>query len=332
MEKAIAVVVTYNRETLLKECIDALRNQSRKLDAILVINNGSTDATEAWLKKQDDIVYITQENVGSAGGFSTGINWAYKNKYSWIWCMDDDGYPKEDAFENLMKADNGQLRLLNCAVIDKEDKKSFVWKTMQYSNLDEVDCELIEGKGHPFNGTLLHRKIVERVGLPNAKFFLWGDETEYYYRITRQNKIPVFTVANSIHYHPSAAFSIKEDWNFTNAWKMYYYVRNRYFIQSSKFSNKYLAMLHYICFLSAYAGIILFYQKTDKLNKLKFMYWPVADTIQRKFTATPTTILQMLKVQQTLSFRRTAANYLRNSIATLFVGEPVVRSGRTANA
>ena len=210
MEKVIALVVTYNRQALLAECITALRNQSRPLDAILVVNNGSTDATSAWLKKQSDIIIISQQNLGSSGGFSAGIKWAYQNGYSWIWCMDDDGYPKENALEKLLSADDGNLRLLNCAVIDRKDKKSFVWKTKHYKTLEEVDRTIIEGIGHPFNGTMLNRRIVERVGLPQPKFFLWGDETEYYYRIVKRNNIPVCTVANSIHYHPSTAFSIKQ--------------------------------------------------------------------------------------------------------------------------
>ena len=85
MEKVIAVVVTYNRQALLSECITALRNQTRNLDAILVVNNGSTDNTEQWLKSQDDLVFVTQKNLGSSGGFSTAINWAYQHGYSWIW-------------------------------------------------------------------------------------------------------------------------------------------------------------------------------------------------------------------------------------------------------
>ncbi|MBK6634329.1 MAG: glycosyltransferase [Chitinophagaceae bacterium] len=76
MEKVIAVVVTYNREALLSECITALRNQSRPLDAILIVNNGSTDGTETWLNQQNDLFFINQQNVGSSGGFSAGINWA----------------------------------------------------------------------------------------------------------------------------------------------------------------------------------------------------------------------------------------------------------------
>jgi len=255
MEKVIAVVVTYNRQALLSQCIAALRSQSRPLDAILVINNGSTDATEEWLKKQSDLFFVSQSNVGSSGGFSAGINWAYAKGYNWIWCMDDDGYPKEDALQNLLAADNGNLRLMNCAVVDKENKQSFVWKTGGFKTISEVNTPIIEGIGHPFNGTLLHRRIIERVGVPQPKYFLWGDETEYYYRIVRRNQIPVCTVSNSIHYHPSTAFSIKQDWEYRTGWKMYYYVRNRFHIHQAKFSSKIMAFLNYSCFLMAFAGI-----------------------------------------------------------------------------
>ena len=87
MEKVIAVIVTYNRQALLSDCINALRSQTRRLDSILVVNNGSTDGTEEWLLNQPDIEFITQSNVGGAGGFSTAIEQGYKKGYTWIWCM-----------------------------------------------------------------------------------------------------------------------------------------------------------------------------------------------------------------------------------------------------
>ena len=303
MEKTIAVVVTYNRETLLANCINALRSQTRRPDQILVVNNGSTDNTEAWLSAQNDIVFVSQENIGSAGGFSTGIDWAFKNGYSWIWCMDDDGYPAPEALEKLLNAhDEKQLRLLNCVVVDKEDKDSLVWKTEQYTSLKQIDCELIHGKGHLFNGTLLHRKIIERVGLPNKNFFLWGDETEYYYRITRTNNIPVATVASSIHYHPSTAFSLKKDWDFSASWKMYFYVRNRLAVHKAKFKSKAVAYVCYFSFILAFVGVIVFLQKTNRRKKLEFLVWPAKDALLSRFETTPGDILNNLKERANRSF------------------------------
>ena len=325
MEKVIAVIVTYNRKALLSDCIDALRSQTRQLDSILVVNNGSTDGTEEWLRTQPDVEFITQANVGGAGGFNTAIQLGYKKGYTWIWCMDDDGQPKADALENLLAAESNELTLLNCAVINIEDKKSFVWKTGGYKNLDEVNTNIIKGIGHPFNGTLINRRIIERVGVPKSEFFLWGDETEYYYRITRTNNIPVCTVANSIHYHPATAFSLKQNWDHTNSWKLYYYIRNRFHIHKAKFSNKALAFISYGCFLMAFAGITLLYQKTNKLKKIGFILWPVADAFKNNFSATPTLIVEKLKYKAEHSFNNGFVHSIKNIWSLLFTPSSLVK-------
>ena len=42
----VAVVVTYNRLNLLQRVVGALKGQSKKLDKIYIVNNGSTDGTK----------------------------------------------------------------------------------------------------------------------------------------------------------------------------------------------------------------------------------------------------------------------------------------------
>jgi rhamnopyranosyl-N-acetylglucosaminyl-diphospho-decaprenol beta-1,3/1,4-galactofuranosyltransferase len=332
MEKVIAVVVTYNRANLLSNCINAIRQQTVKPHTILVINNGSTDHTEQWLSSQHDLQFITQKNVGSGGGFFTGINWAFRNKYTWIWCMDDDGYPKEDALENILAADTDQLCLRNCAVLNNKDKRSFVWKTNGYATISEVPSKLIYGVGHPFNGTLLHRSIVERVGLPDAKLFLWGDETEYYYRITRANKIPVCTVTDSIHYHPASACSIKNDWDHKKSWKMYYYVRNRLQIHQSKFNNPALALTSYCLFLLAMVAVVMIYQRTDRMKKIVFLLWPANDAFSNNYQATPLFIQRRLAGNRPNRYRYAANTYFSNIYASFFARPQLSGSQRDTNS
>ena len=320
MDKVIAVVVTYNRRKLLSECISALKNQTRKVDQILIVNNGSTDDTLVWLQKQAGIEFITQENVGSAGGFYAGIGKAYESTCSWIWLMDDDGYPKEDALEKLLENDPDELCLRNCIVVNKEDKKSLVWKTGKFTSYDQVDRKVIMNYVHPFNGTMIHRKIVERVGLPTRQLFLWGDEGEYLYRIIKLNKMPCCTISDSIHYHPATSFSYKNDWNFSSGWKMYYYIRNRYHILASKFCHSsVLAFILYVGFLIAFAGSIIVFQKTNKFRKLGMIVWPAKDAFTGNFIATPTSILERLTHQHrdpVMIFKE----YIRNSFGMLLPG------------
>ena len=330
MDKVIAVVVTYNRRQLLSECIDALRRQTRKVDAIFVVNNGSTDDTEEWLQAQPDVDFVTQQNLGGAGGFARAIQTGYVRGYQWIWCMDDDGLPKEDALEHLLAAENEELRLLNCAVINKDDKKSFVWKTGNINNIEEAEGKEIQGVGHPFNGTLINHRIVARVGVPRQHLFLWGDETEYYYRITKKNNIPVSTISKSIHYHPASAFSLTKDWDFETGWKMYYYIRNRYHVLRSKYRNQSLAMLQFACFVVAFAGLVLLFQRTNKWEKIRFISWPAADAFRNNFNATPALILHKLQMEK----KRTSGTVIRIPIRSLLQNlfYPAASRSKTATA
>ena len=88
--KIAAVVVTYKNLDLLKKCIAGVRSQSRKVDHIIVVNNGANDNTHEWLSHQNDIDSISQKNTGGAGGFKVGIKRAYEMNFDWIWCLDQD--------------------------------------------------------------------------------------------------------------------------------------------------------------------------------------------------------------------------------------------------
>ena len=98
------VVVTYNRLELLKEVIDALRNQSYNETQIIVVNNGSTDGTLIWLEEQKDIITITQDNLGGAGGFFTGMKYVAQNGFDYCWIMDDDVICTPTALQELLEA------------------------------------------------------------------------------------------------------------------------------------------------------------------------------------------------------------------------------------
>ncbi|MEN3014688.1 MAG: glycosyltransferase, partial [bacterium] len=122
-ETICAVVVTYNRKHLLLECLEAIRKQTRPVQAIYIIDNHSIDGTpelllekgyinqlpppvltEPWeielsISNQTnsepiEIHYIRMhENTGGAGGFHEGLKRAYEKGYDWFWLMDDDVEP-----------------------------------------------------------------------------------------------------------------------------------------------------------------------------------------------------------------------------------------------
>jgi rhamnopyranosyl-N-acetylglucosaminyl-diphospho-decaprenol beta-1,3/1,4-galactofuranosyltransferase len=54
----------------------------------------------------------------------------------------------------------------------------------------------------PFNGVLVTKELVDRIGLPREEFFIWGDDVEYLWR-AREAGARVATVVDARVLHPS---------------------------------------------------------------------------------------------------------------------------------
>lgn len=183
------VVVTYNRLALLKECIQGILNQSFPIDKIIIVNNGSTDGTGDYLQTLDltQFEIITQENLGGAGGFHTGIKRAYESGYDWIWVMDDDVEPFTDCLENLLQFKE-KSKCIHPLRVFSDNNEVFKWEhyfdhrtcmpiihhniSLEYKNYCYVNTAC-------FEGMLIHRDIVEKIGFPKTEYFIAGDDTEY---------------------------------------------------------------------------------------------------------------------------------------------------------
>ena len=188
MNKVACVIVTFNRVSMLKECLEAVRQQSVKCFDVFVVNNGSSDGTCEWLSQQKDLFVINQENLGGAGGFYTGMKKAYDDGYEWVWMMDDDGIADENQLENLLAgAKKCHSQFVNSLVIDKENGNRLSFGLIYNGKgITEVECakkyNFILNTINPFNGTLIHRSVIEKIGLIKKEMFIWGDEMEYTYR------------------------------------------------------------------------------------------------------------------------------------------------------
>lgn len=255
MEHVAAVVVTYNRLELLKESIDALRNQSILLERIIVINNSSTDGTEDWLKSQTDILTVTQPNNGGAGGFNRGIKEAYNCGYDWFWVMDDDTIPTSTALEELLKVANlvPNIGFLSSKVLWVNNDVHLMniatplplICNIPYNQYSNDNIFLVPSAS--FVSLLLKSNSVKAVGLPIKEFFIWGDDIEYTARFIMNGYLGVY-VNNSIVYHKTKKnydISIQAA-SINDSWKYFYSTRNTIFIIKKESKSLLLTTLRVI--------------------------------------------------------------------------------------
>lgn len=186
--RIFAVVVTYNRLVLLKKVIDLLKRQTYQLDNIVVVNNDSTDGTKEWLEKEQNIIIINQPNLGGAGGFETGVKYAYENGADWVWMMDDDVFPEINCLEKLL----GWTDISQCIQprryysdgvevnfeqwLDPITYSKFgYWQEKSFNNGKEF-CAINVGC---FEGMFISKDIINKIGFPDSRFFIGEDDTIY---------------------------------------------------------------------------------------------------------------------------------------------------------
>lgn len=234
MKKVTAIIATFNRLDFLKEIIQALRNQTYKIDNIVVTNNSSEDGTEEWLNEQKDIIVQKQENVGSSGGQYTGMKGAMETDCDFIWMMDDDVVPEKNCLENLMKvADENKIvapvRYNNDGTLFWNETINFnisnpfksIWDGINNKEYYDKQGELVYTEGLTFEGPLIPRNIVEKIGYPEFSFFIYADDSEYMIRAIK-HEFKTYLVKSAKMNRKLPVPDLHKDFN----WKHYYIIRN----------------------------------------------------------------------------------------------------------
>lgn len=198
-DKMAALVVTYNRALLLDECIMAILNQSHSVDAVVVVDNASTDDTDKIMEKyscDSRIVYIKlDKNIGGAGGFSKGVSEIVNMGFDWIWLMDDDTIPEKECLEKLVCASKIEPKASFFASnVYGMDGQPMNTPSIALNSISEngygnyflhLKDRMIEIESATFVSLLIPTWAVKKIGIPCAFFFIWGDDVEFTLRLTR---------------------------------------------------------------------------------------------------------------------------------------------------
>lgn len=222
-----AVVVTFNRKTLLLGCLESLRRQSAELFGIIIVDNASDDGTHGVLyengyilapvsfgegeicEREGEASSLVNEsriavlysrlarNEGGAGGFHEGVKKALGLGAEWIWFLDDDVEPEESCLERLLnyreqsgcihprkRFDNGTFYEWEAYLDVMTGNDVFLYDASFKNGKDlcfvNIGC---------FEGMLVNRNVVEKIGPPDKRFFIVYDDTIFGYLASRVTNV-----------------------------------------------------------------------------------------------------------------------------------------------
>ncbi len=100
IEPVSVIVPAYNCETTISQTLTAILNQDyRGTIEVIVVDDGSTDATARLVKAFSQIKYFHQENSGPASARNRG---AKESRFDFIFFTDSDCIPQRDWLLKLM--------------------------------------------------------------------------------------------------------------------------------------------------------------------------------------------------------------------------------------
>ena len=265
-ETVAVVVVTYNRADLLRGMLEGLARLERLPDAVIVVDNASTDHTADVLAASTlpglEVVR-TAENTGGAGGFHLGVKSAHERGFDRIWLMDDDVVPTPDCLSVLMSHDEACL-----AAVREDARGNLVEKAATRFDLRnplairpktamvetdyatrEAMPELVEIENVAFEGFLVRRDVVDAIGLPDPSFFIFYDDADFAIRARRAG-FRVWAVRDAVLVR-QLDFDQQHD---LAGWKGYYMYRNLFAVHRRHGQN---ALVRHKPLLIALAVVLL---------------------------------------------------------------------------
>ena len=241
-ETVAVVVVTYNRAGLLAPMLEGLAALEHLPDAVIVVDNASTDGTRQVLGAATNpglqALHMT-ENLGGAGGFHHGMRAAHEQGFDRIWLMDDDVVPRPDCLTVLMSHDEP------CLMAVREDRAGTLvekaatefdlrrpWSVKPKTGMVETDFgsraampELVELQNVAFEGFLVRREVVDRIGLPDPAYFIFYDDVDFALRARREG-YRIWAVRDAVLVR-QLDFDQQHD---LAGWKGYYMYRNLFVV------------------------------------------------------------------------------------------------------
>ena len=298
MDNSVSILtVTYgNREKYVKRLVEAAQVLPNVKRIIIVWNGNRPLEQDFFMKNLIHNVYM-DTNTGSATAYSKGIE-TFLTKYQsldYLWMLDDDNLPKTHSLESLLedyRTDDGSS-VYNAFRIDRTELKQRGYQRYEPNSFFEFsiaskirnkffdlkkaktkDKRFITCETVPYGGLLLPVGLVRTIGLPKKEMYLYSDDNEYTYRLTKQGLIiKTDTEAHIVDmeeswYRKTSKPMFETVFHTDKLFNAVYTIRNRVFFEKNNIMHQKFGYLSNIIIYLIYVAV--FYMPKNKSGIKRF--------------------------------------------------------------
>lgn len=226
--KLSVIIVNYNVEYFLEQCLYAVKRALKGVDGeVIVVDNNSVDGSNRMVKEKFKKVTLVEnrENLGFSKANNQGIRLA---KGEYVLLLNPDTVVEDDTFQKVIRFmdDHPDAGALGVKMLDgagnflPESKRglptpltafykmfglsSLFPKSKRFSKyhlgyLDEDQVHQVDILAGAF--MLIRKKVLDEIGLLDETFFMYGEDIDLSYRIIKAGyKNYYFPKTRIIHY------------------------------------------------------------------------------------------------------------------------------------
>jgi len=314
------IVVNWNREGLLKDCLCSLSRQSYSNYEIILVDNGSSDESVSVVKENFPAVRIVElpENRGFTGGNAAGLDVA---NGEFIALVNNDARAERDWLERLLQPMLADPRVGICAsklVIDGTEAIDSAGNGLSTGGVGISRGLGMDRKhfsipqmifGACGAAALYRRSMLEEIGFLDDEFFLYDEDVDLSFRAQLAGWKCRY-VPDAVAHHKGNATSERLSWL-----HVYYHTRNLEFVWMKNMpAELMIRFLHHkmIQELAAFGYICLRHGGWSPFLRAK------RDAVRM--------VPSMLKKRREVQRHRTVSNqYVKQILTSIFDREYLIR-------
>lgn len=238
------VTVTYNSEEVLADFLSSLDQQDYQNVLSIFIDNASSDQSvktiQSW-KNNSKILIENHTNVGVAAANNQGIKLALEHDCEFVLLLNNDTVFEASLLSKLLSAHYKYGSSLIVPKMKYFSPQDIIWYAGGFYNIKKGYLNYHRGQGevdnHQYNTddvvdyaptccVLIHRQVFEDVGLMDEAYFVYFDDTDFFYRIKLNAKHQLRYIHQVEFLHKIGSLSKSRTSNKSNYYSSFFIQQN----------------------------------------------------------------------------------------------------------
>ena len=259
--RVFIIILNWNGYQDTIACINSLQSIAYPNFRIVLVDNGSTDGSEALLRERFPSINLIQtgRNLGFTGGNNVGMRYALDNGADYIVLLNNDTTVDKHVITELVTvAESDKTAGMLCSKIYFYDRPDILWyagasfypwlgwgRHRGYNVRDQGQFDSTEETERPTGCALMvSRALCEKIGLLREEYFCYCEDLDWGMRAQKAGYKIMYVPASKVWH------KVSRSTNAGSATSLYYAVRNMFMCLDA---NKPLpALLRFVRF-----GIVL---------------------------------------------------------------------------